>query len=64
MSLFLLGPNVADDVAICDLGVLGDFVPVDEKSFVSSLYVPNPLEKPSNFIQNTLAPFEFFSALD
>ena len=28
---FLWGPNAADDAAMCDLGVLGDFVLVDEK---------------------------------
>ena len=50
VRIFLLGPNVADDAAICDLVVLGDFVPVDEKSSVSSLYVPEPLEKSSNLI--------------
>ena len=40
MRLFLLGPSVADDMAICDLGALGYFVPVDEKTSVSSLDVP------------------------
>ena len=30
-SLFLLGPNVAYDEAVCDLCALGGFVPVDEK---------------------------------
>ena len=40
VRIFILGLNVADDAAICDLGVLGDFVPVDEKTSVSSLYVP------------------------
>ena len=50
MRLFLLGTNVADDAAICDLGVLGDFVPMDKKTSVISLYVPDPLEKSSNII--------------
>ena len=49
ISLFL-GLNVADDAAICDLGVLGDFVPVDEKSSGSSMYIPEALEKSSNII--------------
>ena len=31
MRLFLLGPSVADDMAICDLGALGYFVPVYKK---------------------------------
>ena len=31
MRIFFLGLNVVDDAAICDLGVLGDFVYVDEK---------------------------------
>ena len=31
VCLFLMGPNVADNTDICDLGALGDFVPVDEK---------------------------------
>ena len=45
-----MGSNVADDAAICDLGVLEDFAPVDEKTSVSYLYVLYPLENPSNFI--------------
>ena len=64
VHLFLQGPNVADDAAICDLGVLGDFVPVDEKTSVSSLYVPNSLEKLSNLNWNSLDPFEFVRSLD
>ena len=39
MHIFLLGPNVADNTTICDLGALGDFMPVDEKIIVSTLYV-------------------------
>ena len=27
--LFIMGPNVADDAAICEPGVLGDFLPVN-----------------------------------
>ena len=64
MLLFLLGTNVTDDAALCDLGNLGDFVPVDEKTSVSSMYVPKLLEKFSNFILNTLSLFEFFGAFD
>ena len=30
MNLFLLGPDVTDDTAVCNLGALGDFVPVDK----------------------------------
>ena len=45
-----MGPYVADDAAICDFGVLGDFVPVEEKMSISSLYVTNPLEKFPNLI--------------
>ena len=28
VSLFLMGPNIADDAAICDFSILGEFVPV------------------------------------
>ena len=35
VRLFLLGKNVSDNVEICDFGVLGDFVPVDEEASVS-----------------------------
>ena len=45
-----MGTNVADDTAICDLDVLVEFVRVDEKTSVSSLYVPEPLEKLFNLI--------------
>ena len=64
MRLFLLGLNVADDAAICDLGVLGNFVLLDEKASVSSLYAPKLLENPSNLICHALAPFEFFGTFD
>ena len=50
MRIFLLGSNVADNAAICDFGVLGDFVPVDKEESVSYLYVTDPLEKSSNLI--------------
>ena len=40
VRLLLLGPNVVDDAAICDLGALGEFLPVDEKTSVSFLYFP------------------------
>ena len=50
VRLFILGPNAADDAAICELGVLGHFVPVYKKASTSSLYVSNPLGKPSNLI--------------
>ena len=50
VRLFLLGSNFADNEAICDLGVLGDFVHVDEKTSFSILYVPKLLEKLFNFI--------------
>ena len=50
VRIFLLGPNVADDAEIFDLVILGDFVPVDEKTCVSSLYVPKSLGKSSNLI--------------
>ena len=39
-----MGPNFADDVEICDLGVLEDFVSVDEKASFKPMYVLDPLE--------------------
>ena len=40
VHLFLLGTNDTDNMDICDLGALGDFVPVEYKTSGSSLYVP------------------------
>ena len=40
VRLFLLGTNVAENTAICDLGTLGDFLTVDETKCVSYMYVP------------------------
>ena len=57
VHFFILGAYVAYNAEICDFGVLGDFVPVDEKTSVSSLYVPDPLEKISNFICHVLSLF-------
>ena len=48
VSIFLLGANVVDNMAICDLGALGYFASLDEKISVSSLCVPWSLEKASN----------------
>ena len=42
VRLFLLGTNVADDAEICDLGVLGDFVPLDEKKVLFPYISPIP----------------------
>ena len=39
VRLFLLGQNVADNAAIYDLYVLVEFLPVDGKTIVSSVYV-------------------------
>ena len=50
VRLFLLGTNASDDVEICDIGVLGEFVSMDKKTSVSSLYVPYSLENLSDFI--------------
>ena len=58
-----MGMNVAEDAEICDLEVFGGFVPVDERTSVSSLYVPKPSEKSFNLICHALAPFEFFGTL-
>ena len=50
LRIFLIRTNVADNAAICDFGVLVDLVPVDEEASVSPVYVPDPLEKSSDFI--------------
>ena len=42
MRLFLLGVNIADDMDICDLVSLGDFVPVDEKQVLVPYMSPSP----------------------
>ena len=48
---------------ICDFGVLGDFVSVDEEASVIFLYVSNPLKNLSNLIWHALATFEFSGTL-
>ena len=63
MHLFILGPNVTVNTAICDLGALGDFVPVDEKTSVSYLDIPYSLEKASDIIVHALASFQFMRYL-
>ena len=39
---FLWGPNAADDAAMCDLGVLGGFFPMDEKQLLVPCISPSP----------------------
>ena len=50
MRLFLLGMNASEDTDISDLGALGDFVPVDERTSVSYLDVPYSLKKAYDII--------------
>ena len=50
MHLFLLGPNVAYDAEICDLGVLGDFVPVDEKQVLVPCMSPSHCTFPCSIL--------------
>ena len=57
MRLFLLGTDVTDDAPVCDLGALGDFVPVDGKKIVSSRGVPYASEKAAYLVGQALAPF-------
>ena len=45
VCIFLMGLNVADDTAICDLGTLGDFVPVDEKQLLVPWIYPSPWKR-------------------
>ena len=42
MRLFLLRPNVADDAEICDIGILEDFVTVDQKQVLVPCMPPSP----------------------
>ena len=45
VHLFLLGPNVSENTAICDLGALGDFVPVDGKKLLVPVVSPMPWKR-------------------
>ena len=51
MNIFILGKNVADNVSICDLGVLGGFVPVDIKQVLVHCMSPSPWK-------SRLSPFD------
>ena len=44
MGFFILGSDVAYYVAVCDLAVFGNFVPVDEETCVCSLDMFDYLE--------------------
>ena len=59
VRLFLLGTDFMDDTVIYERGALGDFVPVDEKTSVSSLDVPYSLENVLVIVWNALVPFKF-----
>ena len=64
MRFLILGMNFTDDTAICDLGTLGDLVPVDEKTSISYLYVPKSFENASDLIGRALDTFQFDGALN
>ena len=49
MSIIIIGSDVADDVKICYLSVLGDLSVMDKKIRVRSLNVSDSLEEASNF---------------
>ena len=63
MRLYLLGPDITDNDTVCDLGALGDFVPVEKKLSVSSLDVPYALENLADIVEHALAPFQFIGNL-
>ena len=59
MRLFLIGTNVADDSVICDLGVLGDFVYVDEKKVLVPCLFPSPWKRRQISLDMPLLRFIF-----
>ena len=63
MCLFILGLDVTDDTAICYIGALGDFIPVDRKQSVIYLDVPYSFEKVSTIFGHDLALFQFIGDL-
>ena len=63
MHIFLLRTDVVDNTSICDLGALGELVPVDEETSVSSLDVPYSLENASNIFGHDLTTFQFIRDL-
>ena len=45
MNILILGPDFTEDITICDLGALGDFVPVNEKKGLVPLMYPIPWKR-------------------
>ena len=62
MNLFLMGPNVTNNMAICDLDALGDFVIVDEKQVLVTWMSPIPWKSRSVLLDMPFAPFQFIGA--
>ena len=63
VRLFLLGGNVADDATVCDLGVLGDFVPVDEKQVLVPCMSHRPWKSCTISFDMPLLHFSFLGPL-
>ena len=63
MRLFLLGTDFIYDTVKCDLGALGDFVTLDEKTSFSSLDVSYSWEKVLGINGNAHVPLEIFGTL-
>ena len=59
-----MGLDVSEDAAVCDLGALGYFIPVDGKTSVSWLDVSYALRKAANTVGHDLDPFHFIGTIN
>ena len=52
VSIFLLWSDVSDDASLGDLYIMGQFMPMNEKTGICNLYIPNSLEELDHLIGN------------
>ena len=57
------GPGIANNATVCDLGALGGFVPLYDKTSIISLDVLHSLYRASDLVGHALAPFQFIGTL-
>ena len=59
VHILLLGPDIADYVALCEFFILGDLVTGNKKSGISDLNISNALEEADKIAGHSLTLLEF-----
>ena len=59
MCLSLLGPDIKENVTVCDLGAFSEFVSMNENKSVSNFYASYALEEVAYIVGHAPDPYLF-----